>query len=391
MQIGILLSHPIQYYSPWFRGLSERVDLQVYYAHRQSPQQQAAAGFGVPFEWDIDLLAGYQHCFLRNVAAKPNVNTFSGCDTPEIDRKIAEGNFDAFIVCGWYLKCYWQAVSACGKAHIPVLLRGDSQLATPRSALKRGLKWIAYPRLLKRFQGFLAVGQHFAKYLRHYGVDEKRIFFVPHFVDNEWFAQRAATCVTERDTLRAKWGFGYSDFLALFAGKLIPEKNPLEFVSAVERAARREASIHGVIVGTGPLEEQTRSLASSLASPVHFAGFRNQTEMPSCYIASDVLALTSRSETWGLVVNEAFACSRPAIVSDVCGCAADLIDEGSTGFTYRSGDRDDLALKFLRLKQLKSSGQNFATAVRAKVARYDVSVAVTNTIDAINECNDTRS
>ena len=61
MRLGILVSHPIQYYSPWFRALAQRLDLEVFYAYKGSPGQQADAGFGVPFEWDIDLLSGYSH------------------------------------------------------------------------------------------------------------------------------------------------------------------------------------------------------------------------------------------------------------------------------------------------------------------------------------------
>jgi glycosyltransferase involved in cell wall biosynthesis len=78
-----------------------------------------------------------------------------------------------------------------------------------------------------------------------------------------------------------------------------------------------------------------------------FQAFRNQSEMPTLYRVGDVFVLPSKSETWGLGVNEAMACSRPAIVSDACGCAPELIVEGETGFVFRSGDEVDL------LKQMR--------------------------------------
>ena len=68
-------------------------------------------------------------------------------------------------------------------------------------------------------------------------------------------------------------------------------------------------------------------------------GFRNQTELPGLYAAADVLVLPSDGdETWGLVVNEAFACGLPAVVSDAVGCGPDLVEEGATGAVFALDD-----------------------------------------------------
>ena len=52
-RVGILVSHPIQYYAPWFRYLAKRFDVEVHYAHRVDAKGQAEAGFGVEFDWDF--------------------------------------------------------------------------------------------------------------------------------------------------------------------------------------------------------------------------------------------------------------------------------------------------------------------------------------------------
>src|SRR5690348_3006692 len=62
-RVGFLVSHPIQYYTPIFRALERQCDLTVFFAHRQTAEQQARAGFGVAFDWDIDLLSGYDSRF----------------------------------------------------------------------------------------------------------------------------------------------------------------------------------------------------------------------------------------------------------------------------------------------------------------------------------------
>jgi len=112
MRIGVLTSHPIQYQAPYFRALTKRADLHVFFAHRPTAEQQGS-GFGRSFNWDVDLLSGYSYTFLRNKAKNPGTNSFFGCDTPEIKEVIRTGHFDAFIVSGWFLKSYWQAVRAC--------------------------------------------------------------------------------------------------------------------------------------------------------------------------------------------------------------------------------------------------------------------------------------
>jgi len=52
------------------------------------------------------------------------------------------------------------------------------------------------------------------------------------------------------------------------------------------------------------------------------------------------------------VVNEAMQFGLPAIVSDGVGCHPDLVEEGKTGYVFRSGDSAGLAQKFRVLLSL---------------------------------------
>ena len=60
--------------------------------------------------------------------------------------------------------------------------------------------------------------------------------------------------------------------------------------------------------------------------------------MPAVYNIGDILVLPSISETWGLVVNEAFAAGKPVIVSNKVGCAIDLVKDGENGFYFSLTD-----------------------------------------------------
>src|SRR2546423_2765092 len=193
MRLAILATHPIQYYAPWFRHLAQQFDLEVLYVHQQDSAGQSAAGFGVNFDWDVPLLDGYRYRWLRNVSPRPTLQTFSGCDTPELYQLIDPDNYDALLVLGWNRKAFIQGIRAAWRNKVSVLARGDSQLQTNRSLLKRALKFIPYRCFLPRIDAHLYVGQRNREYLSHYGVPDRHLFFSPHFVDNDFFSGRAET------------------------------------------------------------------------------------------------------------------------------------------------------------------------------------------------------
>lgn len=338
-RIGFLVSHPIQYYAPIFRDLARRCDLTVFFAHRQDASGQGQAGYGVAFDWDVDLLSGYESHFLANVAATPSTQTFLGCSTPEIADRIAAGRFDAFVVPGWSLRSYWQAVMACRRAGVPVLVRGDSQLAGQRGGVVGRVKGVIFPHVLRRFDAGLYVGRRNRQYLEHYGVPSSRLFFSPHCVDNDAFGKASGA---SRD--RATEGQCGSRRRVLFVGRLVESKRPMDLVEAAARLAAQRRPVELVIAGAGDLQEPMEDAARASRVDVRFLGFVNQSKLPAVYASADVLVLPSiATETWGLVVNEAMACGIPAVVSDAVGCGPDLIQPGMTGAVAPLGDTAALA------------------------------------------------
>ncbi len=110
-------------------------------------------------------------------------------------------------------------------------------------------------------------------------------------------------------------------------------------------AREREAAAHEALGARGEGRGANASLLAprpSAASDIH--RFSQSVADRGRYVASDVLALPSDAgETWGLVVNEAMACGRPAIVSHLVGCGEDLIQPDETGWVFRFGDWSSLS------------------------------------------------
>ena len=360
------------------------LDLEVFFCHHATPSQQAAAGFGVEFDWDLPLLDGYRFCFLKNVATHPSVSHFSGLDTPEISGIIREQRFDAVINCGWHRKSYWQSIRACWKTRTPVMVRSDSHLHTERSALKEAVKLPAYRLFIPRMDACLAVGRWARDYFLYYGARPERIFLVPHAIDEHWFSENAARLVPCRPQLRAQWKAPEDAAVFLWAAKFIPKKRPLDFLQALEIAARGGARIHGLMVGDGPLRAESESFAREHSVPVTFAGFLNQSEIVKSYVASDMLVLCSDGgETWGLVVNEAMVCGRPCIVSDKVGCGPDLVTP-ETGAVFPLGDVDRLAALLSKFAADRDCLRTMGEAAADKIKHYSTEVAVRGVLEALH-------
>lgn len=340
-RILVVTSHPIQYQAPLFRAMSSLCTLRVLFAHKVTPENQAAAEFGVAFEWDVDLTSGFDNRYLDNVSTTPSVNQYHGCDTPDVIEEIRDFEPDVVLVYGWHLKCYLQAAKACRSLGIPVVARTDSHLNTPRSRLKSLLMRVYYPWFLKRFDGFCVPGSMAARYLKTYGVHHSKVKTVPYCVDDRLFlptpdnsdCRSSADVTLKENSLRR----------VLFVGKLIPEKQPSVLIEALSLLDGSEYSIECVFVGSGVLKEELETQAVRLGVHASFHGFVNQSEIVQFYNNADLLVLPSISETWGLAVNEALACGTPVVVSDRVGCHPELVEDGKTGSIFPHGDAEQLS------------------------------------------------
>jgi glycosyltransferase involved in cell wall biosynthesis len=313
------------------------------------------------------------------------------------------------------------------------MVRGDSNLLDARPLHVRIAKRLILGRWIPRFSAYLTVGKLNEDYYRFYGADESRFFPARHFVDNDFFAAQTEALQGQRAEIRSKWRIPQDAFCALFCGKFIPKKRPMDLIEAARllstsifhlpSPSSMRPAIHLLFVGSGELGAQLRaacnvvfdaeagraaiseradvtiqrfngSTFSESSSPrpstldprpsASFAGFLNQTEIAKAYIAADVLVLPSgRGETWGLVVNEAMACGLPAIVSDKVGCAPDLINEGKTGFSFPAGAPAQLARQVVAVLEMKKCGHDFRLALTEKMRDYSLVSAVGGTLRAI--------
>ena len=379
MRVLLASTHPIQYQVPWFRALAARqeLDFEVGFAALPGAAEQGI-GFELPFAWDVPLLDGYRWRELERRGRRARLGAFFGLRLRRPGSWLAPPP-DALVLTGWNSWALVQLALAAKRRGIPVIVRGDSR------AGRRGLATrLAHRTLLRIYSAFLVVGESNREFYLSYGIAPEKLFDCPHFVDNDRFATAAAALRVERGAILASWGIPEAALCVLFAGKLAPVKNLPLLLEGLERARREAPQLHLLIVGEGPQRAELERAALARSLPVSFAGFLNQSEMPRAYAAADLLVLPSRSESWGLVVNEAMASGLPAIVSSAVGCAPDLVAEGQTGWVFPAEDSAALASRLVLAarasEQLVAIGERAQRRVREG---YSVERAVEGTLAAL--------
>lgn len=339
-KLAIITTHPIQYYAPVFKLLQQRakIELMVFYTVGRQKGLNYDPGFGKAVNWDIPLLDGYPYEWVNNIAATPGSDHFKGIVNPNLIDKIKRWHPDAILVYGWSYHGHLKAIRYF-KNRTPVYFRGDSTLLNEPSGFKKILKIIFLRWIYRHINHAFYVGKNNKAYFIKYGLTEKQLTFAPHAIDNHRFNKSR---VDEARELRSSLKIKQDDILILFAGKFEPVKNVELLLSSFIDLNRQ--NVHLLLVGNGINEAELKAQASSsmLSGNIHFLDFKNQAYMPVIYQSADLFCLPSKSETWGLSINEAMACEKAILASDKVGCAADLVKNGQNGAVFKSGEINDL-------------------------------------------------
>ncbi len=136
-----------------------------------------------------------------------------------------------------------------------------------------------------------------------------RIAVVPSSIDVERFAAARRT-----NAARALLGVREDARVVLAVSRVAKEKHLELAIDAIARV--RDA--HLVIIGDGPARAalETRANASGISDRVHFTGALQPAMLPDLYAACDAFVFTSPTETQGLALVEALACSLPIVAVD---------------------------------------------------------------------------
>ena len=375
INVGFLVTHPIQYQVPMFRALAAHpgINLKVYFQSDCSVRGYYDKGFGQHTTWDVPLLEGYESEFLPTIAG--DIHTFTRWRpwSRGLLARLRRDKIDVLWVFGYARPFNMITIFGALMMGVRVILRDEpNSITTRRDGLKELVKSV-YIRLFSAVGGqFMAIGSINAEYFRRLGMDKGKIVVGPYSVDNEFFKQRAEEAKPHRAKLKAELGLEPGIPIILYASKFLKRKRADDLLNAYlklaqARIARNETVPYLVYVGTGEIMERVQALAAA-APPdrVKFLGFKNQSELPAYYDLCDVFVLPSDNENWGLVVNEAMNAGKAIVVTDGVASGYDLVREDVNGSVVPVGDIDRLA------SSLDKCTANAATIARMGAASQDI-------------------
>ena len=320
------------YRIPLFNALArhEAVSLHVIFLAETDPSLRQWRVYKDEIQFSYEVLPSW-----RRRIGRYNLLLNSG-----VDRALHRSSPDIILCGGYNYAASWQTLLWARNRRVPLVLWSESNQQDSR----RGYAAIEY--LKRRFMGacaaFVVPGISARSYLRNLRVADEKIFSAPNAIDNDLFATAANNA--KQNAVSRRKDLGLPERYFLFVGRLVREKGVFDLLAAY---AKLDASLKKqfglVFAGDGACRQQLKEQAASITpGTVTFAGFSHREQLAAIYGLADALILPTYSDPWGLVVNEAMACGLPIIVSQVAGCAADLVKDNWNGFQI--SPRDVLSL-----------------------------------------------
>ncbi|HKQ75645.1 MAG TPA: glycosyltransferase [Blastocatellia bacterium] len=141
---------------------------------------------------------------------------------------------------------------------------------------------------------------------------------------------------------------GHCRFVTIVANLTYQVKDHPTFLRAAQLVRQAVPEARFIIVGGGPLMDETRALATELGlkQDVFFTGRCNQ--VADLLAISDVCVLSSVAEGFSNSILEYMGASRPVVATNVGG-AREAIVEGKAGYLVRPGDHETMAARITEL------------------------------------------
>ncbi|WP_206409261.1 glycosyltransferase family 4 protein, partial [Lysobacter enzymogenes] len=157
-------------------------------------------------------------------------------------------------------------------------------------------------------------------------------------------------------SLRGQWGADDASLVAIYVGRIAPEKNLDLAVRAFRALQRDRPDARFVWVGDGPARAKLERDNPDFV----FCGVQRGETLATHFASGDLFLFPSLSETFGNVTLEAMASGVPTVAYDY-GAAHEHLRDGEHGAALRSGDEAGFIDAAVRI-----AGDD---ALRARMAR----------------------
>lgn len=332
-RVLIALEHPVQHFSDSFRLATDSMEMDVsvlYWADDEGGRDDP--DFGMHISWDIDLRSGYPWRKVEGSRFDLRVANFH--------RVMKDLSPDVVICFGWGSAVARLTIAWCALTRTPMAFYGDTtwQFASGTAGhIRSAARPLVLKSLFRMAAGAVSTGTFNREFYIFNGMHPDQVVDGVWPIDVSGFSRARESRDRQSD---------FAPCVIGFAGKMIPRKGVDDLLQALGSLSA-DTRWRARIVGEGIERPRLEKLAGSLgiADRVDFVGFRNTSQMPAELASCDIVVMPSRRENRGVVAVEAMAAGAAVIVSSNTGVwgRGDVLEDGVTGWVYRSGDPAHLA------------------------------------------------
>jgi phosphatidylinositol alpha-1,6-mannosyltransferase len=220
----------------------------------------------------------------------------------------------------------------------------------------------------------IAISSYTKSLLAGLGVNEKKVHVIPCGTDPQRFRPGI-----DGSAIRRKFGLAGKKVI-LSVSRLVKRKGHANVIAALPGVIEKVPGAHYLIVGKGPEEDslQAQVRDGGLSDAVTFAGYADESELPSCYAACDVFVMPSFAaqrgenvEGFGIAYLEANACGKP-VIGGRTGGVPDAIAEGETGLIVDPLDVEEIGKAIVEILADEKKARAMGLAGRKRVEhRYN--------------------
>jgi glycosyltransferase involved in cell wall biosynthesis len=261
------------------------------------------------------------------------------------------------------LMCAWRLAS---RLRVPFFLTPFVHTGDPRNpadAIRRAYTTPALVRIAKAADRVFVQTEGERRALASRGVDESRLVLQGLGVD-------LSSCTHgDRQAIRAAWNVG-DDVVIGHLANHSHEKGTIDLIEAMQRLWAEGTNAHLVLAGPQMPAFRDYWAALSQRGPIHLLGVLDEPGKRDFFAGIDVFALPSRSDSFGLVLPEAWANGVPNVVYEAGGPPW-IVRHGLDGLIVPCGDIGALAGALRRLIADSALRQRLGEAGKSRLGEFD--------------------
>lgn len=306
MKIVLITNMPVPYRNPIFEIIDNQLGnnfLVIFCSKKESNR-----------DWKLNKLK-FNHIFLKeNAIAKKDGFNFVH-NNLDIFKHLKKFKPDVVITTGYnptHLYAWVYSV-IFRKKHIPMT---DGWIFTEQnlSFIHKIVRKIVF----FTSDSFIGASKNSLSLFKLYGIEEKKLFQSHLCIDNERFS-------TNKE-------FIDREYHIMFAGHLANHKMPFFFFEIAKVLSKIIPNFKVLILGSGPEKDKLLTNLEKENINFNYPGFVSQENLSKYYSNSKLFLFTTKTDAWGIVVNEAMASGTPVITTPYAGVINDLVLDSENGY-----------------------------------------------------------